>query len=216
MESGWVWHDPKHRCKKLICAVHGEEIIQHAQQNNKGVLLLAPHYGNWELLNVYLGSRYKFTCLYDPPRLQGLGAAIKTGRERTGSRLLPANISGIRALMRALHNGEMVGILPDQVPATGAWSMTEFFGNPALTMTLPCKMAKRVNTEVVLGVAKRQRDSRRFELSFSRVDLVDNHDCPEVINSTIEKLVLTDLSQYQWEYKRFKIPRRLSDARKPE
>ena len=48
--------------------------------------------------------------------------------------LAPADLSGVRRLVRALKRGEAIGMLPDQVPSSGEGVWAPFFGRHAYTM----------------------------------------------------------------------------------
>src|SRR3546814_4533911 len=51
------WARPWHRNRAQIAQVHGEALLQAALARGRGVIVAAPHYGNWELLNQFLASR---------------------------------------------------------------------------------------------------------------------------------------------------------------
>ena len=53
-EAGAVWLWPPARILSLVTEVEGLGLLQSAKAENKGVLLVAPHMGNWELLGLYL------------------------------------------------------------------------------------------------------------------------------------------------------------------
>ncbi len=207
-EMGLVWHWPPQRWQPLIKSVLGEAVLQAAQQAGRGVIILAPHFGNWEMLNLYLGERYGMVALYEPPNIQQLDASIRNARMRAGSTLVPTTATGIRSLYKALQAGKVVGVLPDQVPDRRAGVHAPFFGLPALTMTLVQRLVKNAKPLVLLSSATRLPDAQGFALCFTPVLELDNAQdelsFATRMNQAVEALVLTDPSQYQWEYKRFR------------
>jgi KDO2-lipid IV(A) lauroyltransferase len=209
-ESGMLWSGAD-RWQELIVAVDGLEVIDDAGDARRGVLVLVPHFGNWELLNLFLGAHYGLTALYDRPRVASFDAVVREGRTRTGSVLLPATSGGIRSLYAALKNGGVVALLPDQVPAATAGEYAPFFGRPALTMTLAYRLATKLRPRLVLAHARRMPASAGFSLGFEALPQLET--CTDAIeylaamNAAIERLVITDPAQYQWEYKRFKGPK---------
>ena len=220
LETSRIWYGPSESWRTSIRQVVGEEILQHSLQGGRGVILLAPHFGNWELLNAYLGARYTFSCLYQPPKITALQPLLKRCRQRSGSRLIEPDRKGIRYLLEALKRGEVIGLLPDQVPERTGWVDSSFFGIPVLNMTLPCQLAARTGAVMLLGVARRL-DPEGFEISFQELPEIeysasgrnDEAVCATRINRAIEEVVCSRPSQYQWEYKRFKKPRHISAAR---
>ncbi|MCZ6619566.1 MAG: lysophospholipid acyltransferase family protein [Gammaproteobacteria bacterium] len=204
-ETGLIWHWSKKRLLTTLAAVTGQELIDGALSEKRGVLLLVPHFGNWEYLGLHLGC-YPFTALYDPPRFRSLEAPIRRARDRHGARLLPIGRVGLRAVYRALHDGEMVGILPDQVPDRSAGIHAPFFGVPALTMTFVHRLIRKTHPLVLMASVTRVAGG--FEVCFSEVPediyLDDAAASVGAMNQAIENLVRSDPAQYQWEYKRFK------------
>ncbi|HAP24745.1 MAG TPA: lipid A biosynthesis lauroyl acyltransferase, partial [Achromobacter sp.] len=46
---------------------HGAALYDAALASGKGVIVAAPHFGNWELLNQWLASRGQIAIVYKPP-----------------------------------------------------------------------------------------------------------------------------------------------------
>ena len=69
-----------------------------------------------EFLSVYLGDQYEISALYDPPNMSALEDSMTKTRERQGATMHPTTGSGLRGLMRGLKSGDLVVVLPDQVP----------------------------------------------------------------------------------------------------
>ena len=196
------------RWKSLIVDVEGVEIIDEARGSGRGVLVLVPHFGNWEILNLFLGARYGLTALYDPPRIRSFDPILLDGRTRTGSALVPLTASGIRSMYNALKEGRVAALLPDQVPAISAGEYVPFFGRPALTMTFAHRLSSKLRPRLVMGHARRLPRAAGFSLGFDGLpgleDRTDPHEFLVEMNRAIERLVAIDPAQYQWEYKRFK------------
>ena len=100
VESGIVFRWPPEKIESLFVEIQGAELIETALAEHRGVLLLVPHYGNWDVLSLYLG-RFGVTALYAPPRIASLEAPIRDARARTGSILLPIDAKGLRGVYTA-------------------------------------------------------------------------------------------------------------------
>ncbi len=204
-ESGLVWHWPRERWQDCVVNVVGEADVIAARESGRGVLLLVPHFGNWEFLSLYLG-KFDAVALYNPPRISALDAPIRNARSRAGMRLLPIDRGGLRTIYQMLGDGEVAAILPDQVPQRSAGVYAPFFGRSALTMTFVHRLIQRTNPVVFVAGARRVPGG--FDITFSPVD-EEIHSSDAVasarsMNRAIEQLVRTELAQYQWEYKRFR------------
>lgn len=207
MEAGALWHWPLERCESMYRQISGNELLEKRGRAGRGVIVLVPHFGNWEVLALFLG-RYGYTCLYDPPRLELLDAPMQAARSRTGGKLVPIGRSGIKAMVRTLRAGGVTALLPDQVPDASAGVYAPFFDRPALTMTLAQRLLRQTGAVAVLGSAQRVPDgfSIRFESAQLGVDDADPFLAATRLNEMTEALIARDPGQYQWEYRRFKRP----------
>lgn len=207
LELGFAWMADLDRVRATILEVHGRELLDEARAGGRGVIVLAPHFGNWELLNVWLTRHFPMTIMYEPPKLVDLDPLILHGRERTGASLVPTNPRGVAALLKALRQREVVGILPDQEPSWGSGVFAPFFGRPAYTGTLLPKLVTRTQARVVTGVAKRL-PGRGFAIHFlaadARVYESDDATSATGVNACVEAAIALDPTQYQWEYKRYR------------
>ncbi|MGM0693378.1 MAG: lysophospholipid acyltransferase family protein [Pseudomonadota bacterium] len=207
LELGFAWMGDPERVEAAILEVHGRELLDEARAEGRGVIVLAPHFGNWEVLNFWLSGHFPFTAMYEPPKLAPLDPIIRQGRERRGAQLVPTNPRGVAALLKALKRSEAVGILPDQEPDWGSGVFAPFFDRPAYTATLLPKLVARTEARVVTGVALRL-PGRGFALHFLAAD-ARVYDPDEVtsatgVNASVEAAIALDPAQYQWEYKRYR------------
>lgn len=206
-EAGMVFEWPAERIDTLIREAEGLSYLESSVAVKKGVLMLVPHFGNWELLGLVIG-KYKFTALYDPPRVASLDPLIRKTRERTGNRLAAIDGPGLRTVYQALMKGRPVALLPDQVPSPSAGTYAPFFGRPTLTMTFAHRLIQSTRPLVVIGSCRRVDDGFKIVIAPVDEDVYAEDQLVSVtaMNRAIESLVREDPAQYQWEYKRFKRP----------
>ncbi|MDR5900979.1 lysophospholipid acyltransferase family protein [Halomonas icarae] len=207
LEIGFAWMGKPERIETSLLAVHGRELLDEARAGGRGVIVLAPHFGNWEVLNFWLSSHFPFTAMYEPPKLGELDAVTRAGRERMGASLVPTNPRGVAALLKALKRSEAIGILPDQEPSWGSGVFAPFFDRLAYTATLLPKLVARTEARVVTGVARRI-PGQGFEIHFlaadERVYSPDEIESATGVNACVEAAIALDPAQYQWEYKRYR------------
>jgi KDO2-lipid IV(A) lauroyltransferase len=192
-----------------LSSITGAELIEQYQAAGNGVIVIAPHFGNWEYIGPYLGKHYQSIILFKPSELEVVNDIIRYGRGRSGVRIVPTDKKGVMAVLKYLKQGGVTGILPDQVPDDKAsWMMAPFMGHAAPTMTLIANLTNKPNIKAVMGAAKRLDDGS-FALSFSQVDDAlyskDALASATALNKAIETLIAEAPDQYQWEYKRFKF-----------
>lgn len=206
-EMGISWFWSPRRVLAKVRQVEGEELIRTELEAGRGILLIAPHLGNWEVMNLYLSHHYPVTAMYKPPKLKLLDRMIRKRRARLGSEMAPADARGVRMVFKALRRAGVVGILPDQEPDPKGGVFAPFFGHSALTMKLLPQLAAQTGVKVVCGYGRRLPDGAGFSLHFSAAESgINSRDLQEAVtamNASIERCVNECPAQYQWEYKRF-------------
>ncbi|MFM1892018.1 MAG: hypothetical protein RLZ44_1095, partial [Pseudomonadota bacterium] len=156
----------------------------------------------------WLASVAPTTVLYRPPREASMERVMVQGRAQGGGKLVPTTRQGVRALHRALAAGEMVAILPDQLPkqAGAAGVFAPFFGTPTLTMSLVSRLARKTGAHVVLLYVARSADGRYRVHWFDADPEIASDDAiaaATALNQGVEACVRQCPSQYQWTYRRF-------------
>lgn len=220
-EMGPVWAGDSEDILRRILSVEGEQLIKDALSQGKGVVLLAPHLGNWEIVGYYVSRHYDFGAMYQPGEHAKLSKLILDARQQFKGQLVPTDKTGVMALFKRLKKNKMIGILPDQKPDRNSGVMAPFFGVPALTQTLGPKLASQAKAEVIGGVCYRDRKAGGYRLHFFPVDPDVHHEDLAIacaaMNRSIEQWIRLHPEQYQWEYKRFgKRPRNLPDVYKKQ
>jgi len=212
MEVPAVWYRDDAWRQKTTLSVINEDIYVAARDSGRGVLFLVPHFGNWEMIGLRVGSFMKTTAMYAPPKIPELDSIMRSGRFVAD--MVPANVKGVLSVMKALKRGEMTFILPDQVPVKGAGAFAPFYGTPAYTMTLIHKLVQKTNPVVLVAYAIRTKGG--FDLGYMEPDSdiysEDEQKAVVALNRSIERLIEKAPAQYCWEYKRYK---RQPDGRSP-
>lgn len=208
MEIPLIWEWPVPRCLDLITQFEGEELLAEARASGKGLLLLAPHLGNWELAGLYFSARYRMAALYSPPSLPGFEDYMTARRSRQGSELVPGNRRGLARLIGMLREGEVAGILPDQSPTATGSALAPLFGIETRTMTLVSKLLQKSGAVPLMTWCQRLPDGSGFHLRVRRCAEGMADPDPVVattaLNRSVEDCVREAPEQYQWEYKRFR------------
>ena len=214
-ESAWIWRRGPESALPLVREVHGLEHIERARRAGRGIVFATPHLGAWELAAAYVTTRAPMTVLYRPPRLAGLGESLRAARTRLGMHPVPTDTSGVRALHRALRQGEAIGLLPDQQPRDGQGVIAPFMGRPAVTMTLLSRMAARSGAPVLFAAMLRLPHGRGFALHLWPADRAVADPDPIVaaagVNREVERAISLAPDQYMWSYQRFRQRKRPMD-----
>ncbi len=204
LETPYIWNSDNQRINNLMKQVYGWEIIESAIEAQQGIIFLTPHMGCFEITSLYYARQHPITVLYRPPKKKWL-LPLVNGRKRTNVTLAEANANGVRILFKALKKGEAVGILPDQIPASGEGEWADFFGKPAYTMTLASKLAERTKATIIMAFGERLDNGQGYALHLTKVDSIAT---PVLLNQAIEKQITQAPNQYYWNYHRYKVSRK--------
>lgn len=208
-ETCRCWTRPTAENLSLVREVIGAELLDAAQTAGTGVIVAAPHLGNWELLNQWLSARAPIAIVYRPPRQRWIEGLLRRARGKENVTQVRAEAAGVRQLFRTLKDGGTIGILPDQQPKRGDGEFVPFFGVPALSMTLLPRLAHKTGAAVLLGWAERLPCSAGFRIRIVPAPLAiadaDTLRAVTALNAGIEACVRAAPAQYQWGYKRYSM-----------
>lgn len=213
LEAAFIWRQPQ-KALDSIRRVDGGELLEAAVAAGQPVIILAPHLGCWELLNYWLSTHYDLHVLYSPSGLEAVDKLIADSRETFASSVHPATPRGVVGLVRALKKGKMTAILPDQVPERSNTHFAPFYGQPAATASLACRLIKQTNATAFCCFAKRLPGNCGYDIIVRAADDAIYADALDTslaaMNRSIETLIDEAPAQYLWSYKRF---RRRPDGR---
>lgn len=203
-----VWLRPLDASLALVRSTLGWHDLDAARAAGRGVIVVCPHLGCFEMVNLYCAARHPFTAMYKPQRHPLIDALMQIGRQRGQSHMVPADVSGVRGLLSALKRGEAIGLLPDQVASGGDGTWVEFFGRPAYSPTLAARLAHKSGAAVFLVVAERLSWGRGFRLHAEPVEdlAADKVAATAQLSRRVEDAVRRYPAQYLWSYNRYKRP----------
>jgi KDO2-lipid IV(A) lauroyltransferase len=203
-----LWFRPQPEVAALVREVHGLDEALAMHSRGQPLLFLTPHIGCFEITAQYVARHVPLTVLYRPPKQSWLEPLMMEGRSRPNLRLVPADVSGVRALLKALKDGEAVGFLPDQVPGEGEGEWAEFFGRPAYTMTLAAKLAGREGVGCFLVFGRRLPRGLGYAMELRPLPKkLEGESATRRLNRALEELVRECPGQYLWSYNRYKVPK---------
>ncbi|MDD2883823.1 MAG: lysophospholipid acyltransferase family protein [Dechloromonas sp.] len=208
LELARIWMRSLPQANAQVVEVCGWSHVEAARADGHGIVFMTPHLGCFEIVAQYLSTAAPITVLYRAPKSAGLQALILRGRQREQLHLAPADLSGVRSLIKALKKGQAVGMLPDQAPKTGEGVWLKFFGRYAYTMTLAARLTETGAT-TLFAWGERLPAGAGYRLHFRPpLSPLLGHtvDRAEQINREIEALIADCPTQYLWGYNRYKRP----------
>jgi KDO2-lipid IV(A) lauroyltransferase len=203
-EFAITWNASGEWLQGQVQSFQGEEHL--VCPDGKGVIILAPHLGNWEAMGQIVATKVAVTAMYAPPKQAFLEPIIRNARERFGVKMVPATAKGVIGLTRALKKNESVFILPDQVPDGSGGIHAPFFNVDAFTMKLAAGLISRTGCKVVMAAGFQGEEGWNIVLEEADPEVYsdDVYTSVAAMNRSVENLVSYHPEQYQWEYKRFR------------
>jgi len=203
-----MWQWPKQKVLDTIKEIHGEDFLQEAYASQQGVVIAFPHLGNWEIVSLYCSAHYPLTTLYQPPKLIEFDNMMRHARERFGAKLVATDNAGVKALLTALKQGGLIGVLPDQEPKFGNGIFAPFFDIPAYSGILISRLINKTKAKVIFAYAERLPKGEGYRLIFSAApnDIYADDLTTSVtgLNKGVENCIKELPEQYQWSYYRFR------------
>ena len=191
--SGWI-------------SYQGLEHYRGAKAGGRGVLIATAHLGNWEL------SAFAHALMTEPINVMVraldnplIDRLVEERRTLSGNRLIFKK-DGARAVVRALRNGEAVGILIDQNTAPGEGVFIDFFGKAACAGSAFVKLAHHSGAPVIPGFAFWDESSKRYILRFyPEVEMTgDEAADTQRIHARFEEIIRQYPDQWMWIHRRWK------------
>jgi len=186
--------------------------LETARANGRGVLLVGPHLGNWEV-GVFAYSAFREPLTYlaralDNPRIEDFTVEL---RSRFGNRAINKNNSVVAA-MSILRHGGVLGVLPDVNVLHRDGVFVPFFGKLACTTSGVAMMAMRTNAMIVPMCCVWIEATKKYNVIYGKVIEVaktgDRHrdllETTAAFTQEMEKFIRAYPEQWLWIHKRWK------------
>ncbi len=177
----------------------GDEILKRALRQEKGVILISPHMGNFELLSQGLGAFHpglKVAGIYRPLNNIYLDPVIRKRRSHHGMKLF-SKFTSYSAPIKWLRSGGVLGILADQ-RAGPSGTIVPFFGRLMSMSPLPSFMHKHTGAPVI-GVSMKTISPGKWEVAFHELLLSrDEKVTTAHISSLLEEMTSRSVVDVFW------------------
>jgi KDO2-lipid IV(A) lauroyltransferase len=201
-----IWGASNQKNIQRIQKVHGEHYLHEALAEKKGVVLVVPHFGTWEVMNSWLSQYTQMTILYKPVKNPDADQFVRDARSREQAHLVPTDESGVRQIFKALKQGGTTAILPDHTPDHGG-DMVDYFGIPLASSSLSAKLIQKTKAKVLLIYTMRNAQDG-FDMYIEPINPQIYEGTAEngtlILHQTLEQLIQRYPEHYHWSYKRFR------------
>ncbi len=190
---------------KLI-RYEGLEHYLEAKKQGRGVLFATAHFGNWEL------SAFAHALMTEPMHIMirpldnpGIDRLVEDRRRLSGNHLI-VKWDGARAVLRALHQNEAVGVLIDQNTSLQEGVFVDFFGTSACANTAFAKIAAKTGAAVIPGFAVWSEEEAKYILKFYPPLEISGDAAEDTrrLHSVLESVIREHPGQWLWIHRRWK------------
>ena len=184
----------------------GLENFKNAISRGRGVLIATAHFGNWEL------SAFAHALMTAPMHVvvrpldnARLDDFVERRRALSGNQIISKR-EAAREILRALKNGDAVGILIDQNTAIEEGVFIDFFGKKACAGAGFAKLAHHSGAAVIPGYALWSEAERKYVLYFDAEIPMSGQVQADTqrIHAHLEQVILRHADQYLWIHRRWK------------
>lgn len=194
-----------------VC-IRGVENLHLAARHPRGAIIISAHFGNWELGVLFLSCFFEtpLVSVVRPLRYQWLERWLYRFRTRFGHVVIDKK-NALRPLMKALRNGNRVGVMIDQEPKHKDGAAVRFFGRKVTTTGVATLLARRYDVPVIPIFSIREKDGSmtihaKAPLKLKKTDDVraDFQVNTQLMTHAIEDAVREYPAQWFWVHKRWK------------
>ncbi|MBP2639122.1 MAG: lipid biosynthesis acyltransferase [Firmicutes bacterium] len=130
-------------------AIENRHYLEEVLSTEKGAVILAAHFGNWEWLGATLAlTGVPLSSVIKPQPNEQHTRILNEFRQHTGMQIFNRGTSELLGISRALKQGRFVGFVADQ-DAGRAGLFVDFLGKMASTPLGPATFARKFNVPVI-------------------------------------------------------------------
>ena len=192
---------------KNFITIEGEEILTEIKNKQEQVVFVSGHFSNFELMAMQLEkSGINLAAIYRPLNNIFLNKIMERIRKKyICKKQIKKGKSGTRELLESFKKKYSIALMLDQRVSEGIKS--NFFGQPALTTTIPAQLVKKFRCKIVPVYIERI-NKVYFKIKISKpIFYNENASIEEItldLNKWLEKMILANPEQWIWSHDRWK------------
>lgn len=183
------------------------EFLNCYYAQNRNVIVLLGHYGNWECLNILpMKLRHQVNAVYKPLTNQIAEKFSQRIRGRFGVRLIPSS-QALRILLKPNERPQLSLFLADQYPGKQAKCILSFLNQSTLMFNGAEKLARVTNAVVVYAEISPMK-ANCWNIHFSLITESAAETCDQEITTAfcmkLEKTIVSNPAYWLWSHRRWK------------
>ena len=204
LDRAWLWHghpDVVRARLKITGAVH-------ELQGEDPTIIFAPHFYGLDAGATALSQQIKrrYTTIYTPQPNPAIDLWIQQSRKRFGQVRLFYRADGLKPIVAALRDGEVLYLLPDMNFGPQESIFVPFYGVPAATVPSLSRLARLGRAKVVPMTTRMTEWGYEAQVhpAWNGFPTQDLEADTALMNRRLQDFIDTMPAQYYWVHKRFK------------
>ena len=187
--------------------IEGKEILNEIKYSNEPVVFVSGHFNNFELMAMEIEKAgINLAAIYRPLNNIFLNKIMERIRIKYICRKqIKKGRSGTRELLDSFKNNYSIALMIDQRVSEGI--ELDFFGEKALTTTIPAQLVKKFGCKIVPIYIERI-NSINFKMKVNKPIVYNAEstiaDITLDLNKWLENMILTNPNQWIWSHNRWK------------
>lgn len=200
----------KERIPEMIDA-EGAEYLEQVNHEGKGAMLVAGHFGNWELFGGWIAALgFPVDFLVGQQHNKKVDELMNSFRRALGVGIIPIGVTS-RHVIKSLRSNQMVAVVNDQHSATGA-VVVNFFGRPAASHKGPAAFAAKMGCPIITGALIRKQYARHHAVILPPIYPPRTGDeendiiiMTQKFTDCLESFIRQYPEQWMWTHRRWKL-----------
>ena len=195
------------RKQKSHIFIKGEENLFQIKKQNKPVIFISGHFANFELMSMEITKKnIDLATIYRPLNNFFLNPLMEFIRRRyVCPNQIKKGINGVRDTVKFIKKKYSIALMIDQRVSEG--EKIDFFGNLALTTTLPAQLSYKFGLDIIPVYIERE-DNDNFTIEFqkriSSKDFKNKLELTLKLNKILEEMIKKNPGQWIWTHNRWK------------
>jgi Kdo2-lipid IVA lauroyltransferase/acyltransferase len=197
----------QYRQKNSHIKINGEMNLSDSIKKNEPVIFVSGHFANFELMSMEITKKkMNLATIYRPLNNFFLNPFMEYLRKKyVCKNQIKKGIKGVREAINYIKKKHSIALMIDQRVSEGIKS--NFFGNQALTTTLPAQLAIKFNLSIIPVFIERIEDGEfimEFQKKIDPNNFKNKLELTEELNKVIEKMIIRNPNQWIWTHNRWK------------
>tara|TARA_B100001121_G_scaffold292567_1_gene294325 strand:+ start:20 stop:667 length:648 start_codon:yes stop_codon:yes gene_type:complete len=187
--------------------VEGQEILEDIKKQNKQVVFISGHFGNFELMALHIEkSGINLAAIYRPLNNFLLNPIMEKIRKKHICRYqVKKGLGGMKKLISLKKKNFSTALMIDQRVSEGI--KVDFFKQKAFTTTIPAQLIKKFDLSIIPVNIERIKGAK-FKITIMKpIKFSENKSIEDItceLNKVLEGMILKKPENWIWSHNRWK------------